>query len=340
MAYLDMEEFIQMNTGNITSEYKVWSGVDDAFITYKAIPVAGQNGEGTWWWVADSNTPLDAPNGANRYIAPLQSFIARKTTSNMDVNAYFIYESSSMTTTANIQGSSYALRNDAKEKEIPSGVMYIKASQGKTSNTTVLINYPGASNSYTNDDSPKLFFDNADDKSHLSVYTLSSDGTPMAINLSGSLINAVVPLGIRTNMDGEVQFDFTGLERFGYKVTLMDGSDEIDLTATPVYKTTLQRTAAGFYEINDRFVLKFDNSGNSIDANPSSFVKVQSKTGEILVYSNDLIQFVEVYTISGVSVYKSKTSGYFHAIDVAPSQTYIVQVVTDKRSVMQKVIVK
>ncbi|GAB6012012.1 hypothetical protein [Viscerimonas tarda] len=342
VAYLDMAAFLTANTGLLTSEYKVWSGTDDAFVTYKAIPAAGSNGQGAWWWVADSSDPLDAPSGANRYVAPLQSFIGRIIPANNNVDARFMYQQSTMTTTENIGGASYTLRS-AKEAEIPSGVMYIKAGIGNVSNTTVLVNYPGSSNAYTEDDALKLFYDNADSKAQVSVYTLSSDAMPMAINLSGDFNDVEIPVGIRTNITGEIQLNFSGIATFGRKAYLLDGDKEIDLSLNPTYKATLAGTGSSdFYEINNRFALKFAATGNSIDANRDNNkgLSIRTDKGKLYIDSEELIKSVDIMLASGLSVFRTEQESHSYTIDLGYDQIYILRIVRNNELITKKIITK
>ncbi|GAB6012955.1 T9SS type A sorting domain-containing protein [Viscerimonas tarda] len=345
MASLDMAAFLTANTANLENHYKVWNGADGTFISYQATPDyrPGLPYFGGTWWISSSPTPWDAPSGATRYVSPLQSFIVEKNggPGYPVISGGLIYRPTTMLTT--MQSAAYGLRN-AKEENIPEGILYITASHNSAKNSTALVNAPEASNSYVSgEDVSKLNYDNDDDKAQLSVYTLTPERRALDINMSGNFSDAAIPFGIRTNISGEIQLDFSGVATFGYKVYLLDGDKEIDLHANPAYKATIagnEGDLSRFYEINDRFALKFLRAGNSISKNSKPFVQVQGKTGKIHVIADEPLQRVEVYTSSGTSIYKATTTASSHSIDVAPSQVYIVRVVTGSRSAVQKVIVK
>jgi hypothetical protein len=254
-------------------------------------------------------------------------------------SASLVYNPKTMTSTTYVPASAYLLRN--AEAETPEGILYITVSQNATQNSTVLVNAPGASNSYMEgEDAAKLCFDN-EGKPQLSVYTLTPEREALDINLSGNFNGVEIPFGIRANVTGEIQLDFSGAAAFGHKVYLLDGHKEIDLSVKPTYKMTISKTGtSGFYEINNRFALKFVSAGNSMPSNTNGFVHVRTEHGKILLSSDDTMEAVEVLPVSGAKVYHPCVKACFLAIDVAPEQAYIVRITTAKGVVIRKVIVK
>jgi hypothetical protein len=330
MAYLDMTEFLKANT-TLQNQYKVWNG-SDAFISYLGLPHSG----GTWW-IASSPSGWDAASGSAQYVSPLQSFIVEKKNPNSVVSLTYNPEKMSSTT---YSSSDYTLKN-AREVSIPEGILYITASRNTVKNSTVLLNAPNASNGYTDEDVTKLFFDN-ESRPQLSVCTLTPRREALDINLSGDFNNVEIPIGIRTNITGEITLDFSGVEGFGYKVYLRDGNKEVDLRVIPSYKTTIAGNGGDlskFYEINDRFALKFPAAGNSVES-VGSYVRLQTGHGKILLNSDDTMESVEVLSVSGAKVYYSNDKARFTAVDVMPEQVYIVRVATAKGVITRKVMVK
>ncbi|MDR1809937.1 MAG: T9SS type A sorting domain-containing protein [Prevotella sp.] len=336
MAYLDMQAFLTANSATLENHYKVWNGADGTFITYKAIPLyrPGQPYFGGTCWISDTQSwTWDS----ERYVSPLQSFIVEKKNPNSIVD--LIYNPAAMTDTRFSPQSPYGLKS-AKETETPDGVLFIIAGYNAVKNSTVLVNIPGESNSYSPNDAGKLFYDNDVSKPQLSVYTLTPESEALAINASGDFDGVEIPVGVRTNITGKVRLDFSGVEKFGHKVYLLDGNKEIDLNANPSYTAAIAAPHTGeFYEINDRFALRFLKNGTGIET-IDSHVRISSEHGKILIRSDEAMNSVEVLSASGLRVFLSEDKTCFANVDVAPERVYIVKIMTEKGVVTRKVIVK
>lgn len=332
MAYMDMNIFLNDNASVLNQEYKIWSGIDDTFISYKL--VQGYNYQ--YWWVTDG-APLDDLAG-NQYISPFQSFIASKTTAATDTKINVTYNSETITSTRQIGGSDYQLRNI---NTTPEGLLTIKATVGNYSNSTVLVNSPVSQNSFDDNDAIKLFYDNELGKQQISIYTLTPDEIPLAINSANNFSNIEIPLGVRLNVQGNIQFDFSGAEYFGVSpIYLIDGNQEIDIINKPVYSTTISG-AKGFYEVNDRFRLSFRrNTVGAENENRDSDIAISVKNNKVYVTSGSIMNAVEIISSIGSTVYRSETPSLSYAIDVQSAQVYIVKIYTGKDVVARKIIVK
>lgn len=338
MAYLDIEEFLQENSEYLQQGYKVWKGKDDAFISYQNVPV---------WedrvWVIDDN--FDPAAGLDdltnyQYVSPLQSFIVAKKDEYINQKVELTYKPETMLTTSPLgayyQGD-YKLRSITDNSD-PKGLMRIKASFAGQTNTTILTNSPGASNSFTDDDSRKLFFDG---RSPVSIYTLTPEKDALAINVSGEFKGKEIPVGVRLSGQGKLTFDFTGIDRFNYEVWFIDGDKEVDLGKTTSYTTDDVVTGSGtYYEINNRFKLRFGNEVLGIDDNGTESVRVRSSDGKIYVTSDELMNFVEVISTIGQPIYRSENKSTSHVIEASLGQVYMVKILTDKGSSIMKVLVK
>jgi len=340
MAYMDMNAFLTDNASVLNNEYKIWRGTKDAFVTYKEVPVMNFG----YYWIADEDPDLDDLT-TYRYVAPLQSFIVSKVDPSQTISVS--YEPESVLTTQRLGSADYDLRSGQQGDNL-SGVMKISASSGDLMNSTVLVNSPEASNGVTEDDALKLFYDKTYYSEtqgdiplpHLTVYTLSPDNTPLAINVSGDFIGQQIPVGLRLSVEGQLKLDFSGVTGFGYEVVLLDGNNEINLTENPVYYTTIQRRKEGYYEVNDRFKLSFPRIVLGMEDQGVDPVTVSSSGGRIYVSSNSPMQSVEVISALGVVVYRSDIESQRYAIDAYPGQIYMVKVNTGKGTEVRKVIVK
>lgn len=334
MAYMDMNVFLNDNNSVLNQEYKIWSGIDDSFISYKL--VQGYNYQ--YWWVTD-NPNLD-DLASNQYVSPLQSFIVSKNAASLNSLVNITYNPETVTSTQQVGSGDYQLRSI---NATPEGVITIKATVGSHTNSTVLVNSPTSTNWYDEDyDALKLFYDNEDGKQQVSIYTLTpEEEIPLAINSSNEFRNLEIPLGVRLNVRGNIQFDFSGADYFGVSpIYLKDGNTQIDIISNPVYTTTISGST-GFYEVNDRFKLSFPrNTVGAEDENADNDVNISVKDGKIYVTSGNMMNTVEVISSVGARVYRSETPSLSYAIGVQSAQVYIVRVYTGKETVIKKVIVK
>ncbi|MDR1809225.1 MAG: VCBS repeat-containing protein [Prevotella sp.] len=339
MAYLDMAAFLTTNADVLQNHYKVWDGATGTFISYQLYAPDLSYPGGTWW-ISSAPANWDAPVGTTRYTAPLQAFIVEKQTP-ADVIGGLTYIPQTMTNTVyDAQtGGDYALRS-AQAADIPEGLLYITAEHGAARNSTVLVNAPKSTNSYTGEDVAKLTLDNEDGQLQLSVYTLTPEQQALDINLSSDFDDKEIPVGIRTNISGDIRLNFPGAAAFGHKVYFRDGSTLIDLSENPACTVSVTNNGASkFYEINDRFALKFGKSGEGIAA-ASSSVRIQTAPGKILIWSDTPMEAVEALSASGQNMFKTSGRTCFQAIEVDSKQVYIVRITTANGVLMRKVIVK
>lgn len=341
MAYMDMNQFLDDNTNVLNKEYKIWSGKDDAFISYKLVPGFDYQ----YWWVSDG-AQLDDLNN-NQYVSPLQSFIVSKKDAVVNTLVNVDYNPETITSTEQRNSGDYEIRKLRQETE---GVLKVTASIANLNNSTLLVNSPEATNQFDEFDAIKLFYDkiyvedNGDtlDLPHILIYTLTEDmKTPMAINAANRFKNLEVPLGMRLSVQGNIRFDFSGVENFGVQpMYFMDGTNRIDISVNPSYSTTITG-GNKFREINDRFKIVFpDNTVGDGSEQYSNLINIWAENGRINISSRDLMERIEVTSASGSMVYKSETPTLSQVIDIQAQQVYVVRVKTDKQTAIRKVVVK
>ncbi|MDR1161757.1 MAG: hypothetical protein LBK45_05405, partial [Tannerellaceae bacterium] len=341
MAYLDINLFLS-NNKNLEPAVRIWSGGTNTqpnaapgdFITILPNKTNGNR------YIID-NIDLWFRNGVNNtgYIAPLQSFFVRKAKAGETINALNMNPAWT-TTVYSSHPVNYTLRADAEEAY----TLRIKATQGEESSATVLFSHPEASLDYTKDeDAYKLF----SSETAISAYSFSPAGDPLAIQSSDNFQRAAIRLGIRLKEAGKVSLHFSGMETFGYKVYLIDhlqNNQKTDVQQRPTYTFTVAKQSTGDnpIELNDRFTLEMQYTGDIKVANEPARVKkvtITSKAGYIYVQTPSVAESVQVYTTAGALVYSSHIKSDNYQIHLDPT-IYIVKVAMSDECIMEKVFVK
>ena len=139
MSHLDMDQFLTENSTQLYGGYKLASGVAsvdgkmNAFVSYQR---AGET-----WFNSDPN--LSSLAGADRYIAPMQSFIVVPKVNNPNVtaniNAMVTYPAGSLRSTG------------VEEEEEEAKVLDILAIKGEERSKALLIQSLDASNEFRGD---------------------------------------------------------------------------------------------------------------------------------------------------------------------------------------------
>jgi hypothetical protein len=327
LAYLDMGKFLQKNDGTLApGGYLIWDGdVKSSFIGVAVTP-----GNRYLYTAAPFSTQ---PN----LISPLQSFFVQKL--NPAANLASVKMSPNWTTTAG--DHPFTLR--ASEPEY--GVLRIRAVQGDRTGHALLYYDPEAAGEYrAEEDVQSLFYDEIP----LTLYSLTTQKQPLAVNSSGDFDSQPVSLGLRVKESGETRLEFSGLEHFGHNVYLIDREKNvtIDLQATPSYTFVLSKPAgSGTAEINSRFVLQMKYTGSGWVGNrpaaTANGLLVSGRDGELHVRaSSGTIGELYVYNVAGALVYISRTPSDAFRIPVDRRQVYVVKAKIDGTFHIQKALVK
>jgi hypothetical protein len=332
LAWLNVDSFLRNNSDRLGSGYLVWDGRgNNDFLAVKFID--GNGKEKTHYVYTGDRSEFGC---LPEYIAPLQSFFVVKT-----VAVVSSVKMSPAWTTTRIPGS-YLLR----AAEVESGVLHIRAVQGSRTAYAALHfdKYAAVSEYRGNEDVRALFYDALP----LSVYVLTPLREPLAISADGEYHTHTTALGLRLSESGETTLKFTGLERFGHNVYLIDrerGNLEIDLQATPSYTFTAVKPAGvPVFELNDRFVLRMEYTGVGNEPAPSvrPEVTVTGGAGLIRVRSHSgRIERIDVYNVLGAPVYVASPDIDALDLPVAGAGVYVVKVRTAAGTVRtEKVVVR
>jgi hypothetical protein len=327
-AYLKVNDFLthENNVDRVESAYKIWSGnMNEDFITVLVRDTMR----------AVISDELLVPNGTETLIAPFQSFFVTK-----KGGASFTSLSMTMSMTTTVGPSArYVLRSASEEP----GLLRITAKQLTYHNSTALMRKTLAANLSAGSSPSKAFLDGVP----VSVYTLSDDGgRALAINLRDNNFDGDVKLGIRVkDTEAPVTLDFSGLGSFGQPVYLIDHEQNdkfIELQQDPTYtfKVKTDNPSVTPTEVNDRFTLQFGDPTRSVSVDNGVIVRSGQSRIDIRSTDGGLITGVEIYNVSGMSVYKSSERGSSITVPVAPNRLYLVKVfIEGKAHPVQKVMV-
>jgi hypothetical protein len=311
LAHLSFSQFHAGNSRTVSNGYYLWNGDINASFT-----VINTNG---------NRYSITAPStGASPdLIPPLQSFLVVKSTPGDEVQS--LNMSPNWTTTTS--PTSYTLRA-APVSESDANTLRIKASQGNKTSYVILVYDQNASPAKGPEDMPVLFYDEIP----LTLYSLTSLSEPLAIHAS-SEFQPQVDLGLRVREAGETKLEFTGLSGFGHDVYLIDKEKnnlEIDLQQQPEYTFVVNKPLKGILELNKRFSLRMEYTGNGLTGNrppvSSSGLTVTGQAGEIHVHTaTGRIRDVQVYHMGGGLIYDSRTEAPFFRIPAERGAVYIVK---------------
>jgi hypothetical protein len=323
LAWLRVDSFLLHNGGNGLDEqrgYLIWDGkTGNGFVAVKL--VEGQDiKDGMRYIVSFASCPFAK---SPLFIPPLQSFFVVKSVNTVIPELKI---SPRWTTAAPEASGGYRLR--AGEAE--SGVLRIHATQGSSESYAALHfdKYVAVPEYRSSEDVRALFFD----ANPLSVYVLTPLREPLAISADGEYESHATPLGLRLTQSGEVTLTFTGQERFGHNVYLIDRvrNLEIDLQQTPSYTFTAVKPSvvtATALELNDRFALRMVYTGVGNDPAPvAPSWTVLPLNGEIHVRAmSGVIHSLQVYSVAGALIYATQTAGDYFRIPAERGQVYIVK---------------
>ncbi|MDR1624727.1 MAG: hypothetical protein LBS04_07120 [Tannerellaceae bacterium] len=342
MAYLDIKSFLANNM-NLENSVKIWNGrtntqpnaVPGDFITILPYKATGNR-----YIIDNADSWFESGINNTGYIAPLQSFFVKKANPGETISV--LNMDPAWTTTVNLSRSgNYTLRADTEEIH----TLRIKATQNQESSATVLFSHPEASPDYNKDnDAYKLF----SSETAVSVYSFSPANDPLAIQTSNNFQNAAIRLGIRLKEAGKVRLHFSGMETFGYKVYLIDHSQnnkKTDVQQNPTYTFTAVKQSPNdkVIELNNRFTLEMQYAGDIKTANetiPAKKTIITSKDGCIYVQAPSVARSLQIYNTSGALVYSSHIKSDNYQVRLDSSQTYIVKVTINDECIIEKALVK
>jgi hypothetical protein len=238
--------------------------------------------------------------------------------------------------TTTVGENPYLLRSSL----IGSDVLHIRAVQGDKVSSAALQYEEGASSAYLgSEDVLAGFFDEIP----LTIYSLSPQRQPLAINASNNFISEPVNLGLRVTGSGEIKLEFSGLSTFRHKVFLVDKqlNKEIDLQQTPEHSFTV--AVNGATEVNDRFALRMTTNITGSEPIETPSWRVYSKDSYIYVQSEgEPIESLQIYNTLGSLIYSaSSVNERQHKVAVnGGQQIYLVKARIGNEHKTEKVIVK
>jgi len=318
MSSINMVEFCKDNASTIEPEFYIWNG--KAFDSYSVNTTTG---------VVTPTVP-----GTSPYIAPQQSFILKYKTGNVR------FDVSKISTVRPVNYPSN-LRSFVSAKE--ENILRIKAENNLAASHALIGYREDASIDFVQGkDVQKLFSPFAYVPE---VYTLAGE-IPANIHYIDNSIEAIIPLGLKTNQLGNTTFTFTGMEGYNQasKIVLMDMllNKEIDLTGQPSFTYSFDNQVKGIQ--NDRFFIRFE-------AETTTTLPSLEKDENIQIYANmsgilintptfDPISQIEVYDLQGRRLYEEALAeiSYYQIPDIFNTHCVIVRVKTKNQVSSKKII--
>lgn len=316
MSHLNFSSFADRNNTEIELEYKL------------AFGISSENGK-----VADMRTCKVLPDGIivstegglGNLIAPMQSFIvtSKKTNPQLVVNVSDVNISTGQN-----------LRSDSS----PLPQLMITAQKGTQTSKALLVEMPGASPEYIpEEDSYKLFPESS--LIPVLVYTRSKDGYALDINTISDL-SEPVPIGIRTSVPGEITLKFSGMEEYNLLLHDTKQGNVIPLSSQTEY--TFTKDSGEDLFLDNRFYLTLKNTTaiKSPDSHSLIIRSAGSRTVEIFSLDGSLIKQIQILNTNGQLVMQ-RVGSYSESqiLQIEKPGIYIIKAVSDKTSLVEKVIV-
>jgi hypothetical protein len=330
MAYLRVSEFLAANSTKLGAGYYIWHGDVNEGIISVLNPIVNGNRY-------TITTSLPTATSAD-LIPPLKSFFAGKINSAEDLSSSLVM-SPAWTTTAG--DNPYTLRASTPTPE--THILRIKASQGEKSSYAVLYyNLEAIPSFRAQEDVRQLFYDEIP----LTVYSLTSQGDPLAIN-SNAIFSGTTNLGLRVRDGGEITLEFSGMSTFGYNAFLTDKvlSKEIDLQKVTSYTFTLAKASGTpLLELNDRFSLRLQYTGNGLSGNeaPPALPNWSVSTSDGYIHIQSLsgtIDLLHIYSVTGALVYASASPATHFSVALEGG-VYFVKALIGNENKVEKVILR
>ena len=319
LSSIDFDQFYADNSASIKNGFYLFAG--DEYKTY-------------------------SPGGSdlNRYIAPMQSFLVEM-------------QESVQTANLNFQVANISIpRNDVsflRSSQQPIDQLKITLSNENGSSNTYLATRAYGSETVNQYDLSKLL---SSVKSSPEIYTLKSmkqDGmrqSAIANNII-SIDNALIPLGMITSWQGNMNFTLTGMDNYNAQIMFMDALLDVE------------EDISGQTEFNYNFSYSpnKDNKGQVLANENRFFLRISNvptgmnnNAGRITVYnmnhaicilssSNDPIKSILITDLQGRTLYRNDSVNEVYT-QVRKSNELpsicVVQVVTERSSQTQKLITK
>jgi hypothetical protein len=258
-------------------------------------------------------------------VAPLQSFIVEKSSSNTTDEAELVFD------LATIQLTGQGILKSAIH---PIDKLDIIASNATASVLTFVANREGGQSDLSDRDARKLF---TDISAVPDIYTLkaSPDGlTAVGANIIGT-DDITIPLGIVTSHTGNLSFTFKGMDTYDAEITFIDNGEEIPLTGLEsyTYNFTLETTGV---PVENRFAIRFAPTHTTgLNKVGDTQASVYSKNHTLFAVSSasDKIRQIQIFNVHGQLIYNNdRLNTTYYTIDrrINSSEVYVVKLITER----------
>lgn len=307
MSHLDFDKFYEKNQAYIQDYYSVLD--ENATMQYY------KKGAST----------------LTKNIAPMQAFLVE-----LKVPATKLKANGLMTVT--IPGDK--LKN---AEEVSEGFqLRITATQDEYTNQTFIEFDKNAINTYkAGEDIARLFYNignsTPSDLRSLSVYSLTDDGTKVAINKlnSAGLKDKIVPLGIWSPKTSPITINISNIDKVPNNYTLYLYDKLTDLKYNLAANSMKTFEGLNFDKklfLDNRFFLQFkESTGSSIDEEEAeNSITAFVRNSSLHIISSENLQSVEVYNLQGQLLYSARLHSNMAENKLPFANLYIVKIKTDR----------
>lgn len=327
MSTIDFEEFYLLNSSYIKPNYQIWTGT--GFSSYSSAGSSGSSG-----------------GDLDQYISPMQSFLVEL---NEEVNSDFTLEFDPEKLSAVRPVSSVSkLRSVVKKSSL--NKLEIEAVNSKGAVVTYI----------TQDDAGKGMISNKDSRKIISaiynqpeIYTLKRDDTGEG-GLGSNFINAdeqVIPLGVATSWNGEIEFRFKGMnnyDAFIWFIDMQNSNPEMEITGLKNFEyrythSSLKNSSNNYVPVEDRFFIHIiPYNTDDITNEDDVFVYNNEQGINILSHDKNMIEEVYLYDMQGKLLYadNSVKDKRYTIHNLSVPQVCVAKILTTKGVKNVKVISK
>ena len=321
MAHLDFEKFYESNNSMILPEMKLLIGGNN-YVSIKGI----DEGNGSIKSIESTEDELTFKS-----IAPMQTFIVKLRN---EVTSGEIKIERDM----NVTEPALKLRSNQQSRGIR-----IKAERGGLSTSAlVILTDLAANNAYrTEEDSRKMLIEGV--STAPSIFTIT-DNIYLDINRMREF-PASLPIGISTTVKGEMNITITGIKdlagEYNFYFRDTERNIRVDISDYEEFHYEFDNTTGN---VLGRLYIEANKVATAIDPIKSETISIYTDHNILHILSNDasLIKSLEITNISGQVIHKKQDTNKTH-IEIplmGNGSAYVIKVLTETSSVIEKVIIK
>ncbi len=294
--YTSNIDFKTLTKTNISQSLYIWDNTRYPNIT----PVTNT----TYFNTYNTLTNVGVPVGTTSIIAPMQGFFVKAT-----------YTSPKIVFTSAARTHSNAVFYKSNDTEI---LLRLKAESEQGADELAICKNESAKQSFEEYDSEKLLNANP-----LEMYSYAKTGEKLTINTANAN-KEIIPLGINAEAGSKVKIISFGME----SAENLYLEDRIKGKLISLSENTEYTFVADEKSEYGRFFIRFGNTNSGLISSDIS-VTQSGNNLSIIAQTGESIEQIEIFTITGASVYSAKGSTNVHAVNLNLSKAiYLIRVKT------------